>query len=145
MTESYTVKDIQVLEGLDAVRKRQECISVPRATGACITCSGKSSTIPSTRPPTALPIPLISYCIPTGAFRWRITAAASRGHPSRAEGFGVEVVYTQLHAGGKSNNTSYACSGGLHGVGGQRRQRAFQMAQVEYTGMDRSISRNIVP
>lgn len=37
-------------------------------------------------------------------------------HPTQKKS-GVEVVFTQLHAGGKFNSDNYAYSGGLHGVG----------------------------
>ena len=37
-------------------------------------------------------------------------------HPTLKKS-GVEVVFTQLHAGGKFNNSNYSYSGGLHGVG----------------------------
>ncbi|MBP3389956.1 MAG: DNA topoisomerase IV subunit B, partial [Clostridia bacterium] len=37
-------------------------------------------------------------------------------HPTQKKS-GVEVVFTQLHAGGKFNTDTYSYSGGLHGVG----------------------------
>ncbi len=37
-------------------------------------------------------------------------------HPVKNKS-GVEMVYTELHTGGKFNNSNYKTSGGLHGVG----------------------------
>ena len=37
-------------------------------------------------------------------------------HPTKKKS-GVEMVFTELHTGGKFNNKIYKTSGGLHGVG----------------------------
>lgn len=118
MSKSYEAKDIQVLEGLDAVRMRP---------GMYIGTTGVKGLH-------HLLWEIVDNAVDeaTNGFADRIEITLhkdesvtvtdnGRGIPvdehPQLKISGVEVVFTQLHAGGKFNNDNYTYSGGLHGVG----------------------------
>lgn len=118
MSKTYEAKDIQVLEGLDAVRMRP---------GMYIGTTGVKGLH-------HLLWEIVDNAVDEAANGYAdrveivlhkdnsVTVTDNgRGIPvdihPQLKISGVEVVFTQLHAGGKFNNENYAFSGGLHGVG----------------------------
>lgn len=118
MVRTYDAKDIQVLEGLDAVRLRP---------GMYIGSTGL-------RGLHRLVWEIVDNAIDEAAngFADLITIILHKDHSvsvmDNGRGIpvdnhpdlklsGTEIIFTQLHAGGKFSNDNYSYSGGLHGVG----------------------------
>lgn len=117
-TKTYDAKDIKVLEGLDAVRIRP---------GMYIGTTGSRGLhhLLWEIVDNAVDEAANGYCNRIFVRLYKDGSAEvedeGRGvpvdmHPTLKKS-GVEVVFTQLHAGGKFDNENYAYSGGLHGVG----------------------------
>ncbi|HVD63993.1 MAG TPA: DNA topoisomerase IV subunit B, partial [Lapillicoccus sp.] len=114
----YTARHLQVLEGLEAVRKRPGMYIGSRDSKGLMHCLWEiiDNSVDEALAGAGTRIEVILR-----ADRSVEVIDHGRGIPVDTEPrtglSGVEVVFTKLHAGGKFGGTSYAATGGLHGVG----------------------------
>lgn len=118
MSKEYKAQDIQVLEGLDAVRMRP---------GMYIGSTGVKglhhilweivdNSMDEIANGFGDRIEVTVHSDGSASVRDNGRGIPVDIHPTMGVS-GVEVVFTKLHAGGKFNNDNYKTSGGLHGVG----------------------------
>nr|WP_153746114.1 DNA topoisomerase IV subunit B [Microbacterium sp. SYP-A9085] len=118
VTPEYSAHHLQVLEGLEAVRKRPGMYIGSTDSRGLMHCLWEiiDNSVDEALAGHGTRIETILY--PDGSVEVRDRA---RGIPVDIEPrtglTGVEVVFTKLHAGGKFGTGSYSASGGLHGVG----------------------------
>ncbi len=115
---SYTARHLQVLEGLEAVRKRPGMYIGSTDSRGLMHCLWEIID-------NSVDEALGGFCDHIRVVLHDDSSVSvednGRGIPVDAEAktglSGVEVVFTKLHAGGKFGGGSYTASGGLHGVG----------------------------
>ena len=116
--QDYTAKNLAVLEGLEAVRKRPGMYIGSNDSRGLMHCLWEIVD-------NSVDEALAGFCTEISVTLLADGSAEvrdnGRGIPidieKRTKLTGVEVVMTKLHAGGKFGGGSYAASGGLHGVG----------------------------
>ncbi|MGF3052466.1 DNA gyrase/topoisomerase IV subunit B [Microbacterium sp. YY-03] len=118
MTSEYSAHHLQVLEGLEAVRKRPGMYIGSNGSPGLMHCLWEiiDNAVDEAVGGNGSSIDVVLRDDGSVEVRDR-----GRGIPVDVEPrtglTGVEVVFTKLHAGGKFGGGSYAASGGLHGVG----------------------------
>ncbi|MFF3027890.1 type IIA DNA topoisomerase subunit B [Microbacterium sp. NPDC057944] len=118
MTAEYSAHHLQVLEGLEAVRKRPGMYIGSNGSPGLMHCLWEiiDNAVDEAVAGNGSKIDIILHT--DGSVE---VHDKGRGIPVDVEPrtglTGVEVVFTKLHAGGKFGGGSYAASGGLHGVG----------------------------
>lgn len=118
MTSEYSAHHLQVLEGLEAVRKRPGMYIGSTDSRGLMHCLWEiiDNSVDEALGGHGSRIDIVLHSDGSVEVRDR-----ARGIPVDVEPrtglTGVEVVFTKLHAGGKFGGGSYAASGGLHGVG----------------------------
>jgi topoisomerase-4 subunit B len=115
MSQSYTASDIEVLSGLEPVRRRP----------GMYTHTQRPNHLAHEVIDNSVDEALAGYCkeIDVTLFKDGSLQVADDGrgmpvdiHPKEKVS-GAELILTRLHAGGKFSDTTYKFSGGLHGVG----------------------------
>jgi topoisomerase IV subunit B len=115
MTQSYTASDIEVLSGLDPVRRRP----------GMYTDTTRPNHLAHEVIDNSVDEALGGYCTQINVTLYQDgsleVADDGRGMPvdihPQEKISGVELILTRLHAGGKFTDKTYTFAGGLHGVG----------------------------
>jgi topoisomerase-4 subunit B len=115
----YSAKDIEVLEGLEAVRKRPGMYIGGTDITAYHHLVGEVLDNAMDEAVAGHATEIVIHLLDSKTL---MIADNGRGipvdkHPKYPDKSALEVILTMLHSGGKFSNKAYATSGGLHGVG----------------------------
>src|SRR3712207_3305646 len=130
---SYSAKDIEVLEGLEPVRRRPGMYIGGTDENALHHLAAE---ILDNAMDEAVAGPADRIDVTLGPDNWLTVRDNGRGiptdpHPKFPKLSALEVILTTLHSGGKFSGKAYDTSGGLHGVGSSVVNALSERLEVE--------------